>query len=58
MIYLPPLALPASIILYAGRACARLCRSAISLAIGDTGVLQRAYGGKGRDGIRETHTNE
>ena len=36
---------------------ARLCRSAISPVIGATGVLQRAYGGKGRDGIGETHTH-
>lgn len=27
-------------------------------ALGTTGVLQRAYGGKGRDGIGETHANE
>ena len=36
---------------------ARHCKKAIPLAIGATGVLQMAYGGKGRDGIGETHTH-
>lgn len=38
--------------------CARHCMKVIPLAIGATGVLQRAYGGKGRDGIGEALSYE
>ena len=48
----------AFIILYAGRALSAPLYEGNPLAIGATGVLQRAYGGKGRDGIRETPAYE